>query len=866
MKKICNLFISSLLFLSLFTANVFAEENDDIHIKNQGDWNRVAEEFEFDIASKGKKIILDENIVFTEFKPIPYFQGEFNGQNHTISNIVLDKKEQISGVFRITGDEAKISNLTVNYEVSSDAERIGFVGYNQGKIENVTIQIKCNSNDIVGGVAGYNSVSGTIENCVSEGEIYAKHYAGGIVGVNYGIIDNCKNYANINNRVDEDMFDIKSLTIDTILKSENVAAITDLGGIAGQNYGTIKDCLNYGIVGYEHVGYNVGGISGTTIGYIENSENYGRVLGRKDVGGISGQMEPAMELKFQEDYPTKMKRQIKNLSTTVSRTIDHATEYGDNNADSIAKISNNLREAYDAIDKMMKEGYIIKDGKLERSEKYDHYKTVLSSSMTDVFDIVDSLASSSSETVDILEEDFKNITQGLRDFGYTTVDFADAVINPKEKFVDVSDLDSDSLKDGKVVSCVNNGYVQSDINAGGIAGSLSKENDLDPEDEFSITGETSLNGTYKLKAVIDDCKNYGKISIKRNNAGGICGSQDLGLIKNSINYGLMYCEEGKYIGGIAGKSYSSLKNNYSKCFIYGDEYVGGIAGSGIKLQNNGSIAQIVKANSNVGSILGNYGNISSKLITEEENIDDNWYLYEMAGVDGISYDGKAYKITDEQFFEKQLPDELKKVNIYFYDEDELVFKYSMNYSETMDSKLIPLPKEKEFDYGIWGNLDNDTLKNVKRDLLFIAEYNNVYPSISSNETPKAYIVVEGQFSKTDEVTVEDFKNSNVVGNNLTFKPVYNISDYSSIDSIRIYANGFKTYDVYEYDGKLWNKCDYTVDGSYAALKYEEGVTAYSIVETVDYSAYVKYISAAVLILVGVQIIAVKKIKNKKNKN
>ena len=67
-----------------------------------------------------------------------------------------------------------------------------------------------------------------------------------------------------------------------------VAGHSDAGGIAGFSDGTIGNCRNNAVVGYQHIGYGIGGTAGRQSGYIENCSNYGRIYGRKDVGGIVG--------------------------------------------------------------------------------------------------------------------------------------------------------------------------------------------------------------------------------------------------------------------------------------------------------------------------------------------------------------------------------------------------------------------------------------------------------------------------------------------------------------------------------------------------------------------------------------------------
>ena len=50
----------------------------------------------------------------------------------------------------------------------------------------------------VGGIAGVNAESGEIRRCESSGNVIGNHSAGGIVGNNHGILNNCSNNGNIN--------------------------------------------------------------------------------------------------------------------------------------------------------------------------------------------------------------------------------------------------------------------------------------------------------------------------------------------------------------------------------------------------------------------------------------------------------------------------------------------------------------------------------------------------------------------------------------------------------------------------------------------------------------------------------------------
>ena len=143
---------------------------------------------------------------------------------------------------------------------------------------------------VVGGIAGTNLAAGVIESCTTTGSVYGAHFIGGISGENHGIIANCTNTSSVNTTVEQNDIDLSSLTLNDLIGTENVADITDIGGIAGQSGGVIRACMNRGTVGYQHMGYNVGGIAGSQTGYIEGCVNYGTVYARKESGGIVGQI------------------------------------------------------------------------------------------------------------------------------------------------------------------------------------------------------------------------------------------------------------------------------------------------------------------------------------------------------------------------------------------------------------------------------------------------------------------------------------------------------------------------------------------------------------------------------------------------
>ena len=236
--------------------------------------------------------------------------------------------------------------------VVAGAGPAGIVGVNYGSIENCKFSGNVIGDNEVGGIAGVNEETGEIRRCESNANVIGNHSAGGIVGNNHGILNNCSNSGSINTYSTEVTYDLDDITMDNleqINSTSNVAAHTDTGGIAGISDGKIYYCSNSGAIGYQHVGYNTGGIVGRLHqGYLQNCTNTGFVQGRKDVGGIVGQMEPFLEIQYLSD-------KLKELDTETDKFLDmlDATQKDFSNysrqASTLTKsISTNLKDANSA--------------------------------------------------------------------------------------------------------------------------------------------------------------------------------------------------------------------------------------------------------------------------------------------------------------------------------------------------------------------------------------------------------------------------------------------------------------------------------------------------------------------------------------
>lgn len=256
-------------------------------------------------------------IGFSETHP---FAGEFDGNGHTISNIIIaENSSDNNGVFGyVTGS---IKNLTVTGKISSTGNNTGGISGTLagGTITNCTSEINITGGCDVGGIAG-ESLSGSINNCINRGEITGNIRVGGIVGENrdtktvkcinegdinsnltgigtYGtggicgrsvsklsLIDECHNRGNIysKNECAGGIAGYCNPSGSAIIKCTNsgrVKGIDSAGGIAGstgENGIIITDSYNLGIVKGKHAGGILGKFNGFMHDSVDDyiSENY----------------------------------------------------------------------------------------------------------------------------------------------------------------------------------------------------------------------------------------------------------------------------------------------------------------------------------------------------------------------------------------------------------------------------------------------------------------------------------------------------------------------------------------------------------------------------------------------------------------
>ncbi|MCL2039533.1 MAG: hypothetical protein FWG85_03785 [Bacteroidetes bacterium] len=179
------------------------------------------------------------------------FQGNFDGQNYTITLAIDMPAEYYVGLFGYMRS-ATIKNVIVNGYVNASDRVGGIAGYASGSsISNCINTGSVSGNNTVGGIAGcgYNA---SISNCMNIGNISGDDYVGGIAGEFYTSISNCMNIGNISGKGHVGGINGSSplLSITTYCVNYGFVKGIDsgVGGINGHLYDTIENCINTGIV------------------------------------------------------------------------------------------------------------------------------------------------------------------------------------------------------------------------------------------------------------------------------------------------------------------------------------------------------------------------------------------------------------------------------------------------------------------------------------------------------------------------------------------------------------------------------------------------------------------------------------------
>lgn len=471
-------------------------------------------------------------------------------------------------------------------------------------------------------------------------------------------------------------------------------------------------------------------------------------------------------------------------------------------------------------------------------------------SVSAISDDVEALNSSTNANMNVIMEDLRAINAQCRkitDLVIDTIsDVKDDISHPSDTIQDTSDKEISLTRQGKVTDCTNRGEVAGDRNIGGIVGIMAIELDLDPEGDLS-ENDSRLGASLETKSVLQNSKNYGTVTAKKDCSGGIVGRMELGTTLSCLNLGTVSSDSGSYVGGIAGYSEGVVRENWAKCELSGGNYIGGITGFANTLRDCYAIVTITEGAEYIGAISGN--------VNPDGILSGNRFVnMGTAAVDGISYTDRAEPISFAELADMDgIPREFTEFCLTLIADDVVVAKIPFDYGEDLSKIELPEVPTRDDAFGKWekfdttGRISNITLNAVYEPWITI---------VASSETrgKLALALAEGQF--TDEAQLHAEENGDTIIVTLTGT---SLTD-SSVIPVRLQIPTGNVTVEQQIDGK-WRQLESTRSGQYIQIKMHGTSGTFRVTQTK--SSPLPFIAGGATLIIAVILIVVIKITKKR---
>ena len=577
-------------------------------------------------------------------------------------------------------------------------------------------------------------------------------------------------------------------------------------------------------------------------------------------------------------YKADMEKHLETMSDIAARHTDEMTE------DARRNLNEAIDHAKDATENLETAGNQVKSIIDTLNEKEDivfpqlggDYRSMtgsLNSNLKSISENMGYLNDEMSASNDLLGEDLTDINDQFSEIMLLYTDALDGVLDMDYSgiYEDNSQENAQDSIDATVADCVNTGTVRADLNVSGIAGTMAIEYDFDLEGDVTGIEDARANSTFLTKCVLRQNINDGMITAQKSYAGGIAGLQEMGTILGCENYGRIESESGDYVGGIAGQALSHITNGYAKCTISGGEYVGGIVGSGSGIENSCAMVRVKEAVAFYGAIAGD--------VNDEEAVLNNYFVSEeIAGIDRISYSGRAEPVAYQDLLAIEgLPARFHKMRITFYAEEEEVGTLDCLYGSNVEAKEYPNIPVKEGFYADW---DIKEIDRVIADEDVTVEYVRYLTTLAGSQLRdggQSAVLVDGTFHvgdaledtkcETAGIVIEDREPEEIVEHWQIAFP----EDGNGSHQVRYQAPQGQTEDIVVYikNDSGWAQVETEMMGIYYLFSVDGNEAEFVICNTtggiMEYLVYIVAGTLAVILLVVVIVIRGRKKKKRQKK-
>ena len=669
--------------------------------------------------------------------------------------------------------------ITVNINLPTQ-DYIGLFGYNEGTIQNLNIAGSLIGKNYVGSICGYNT--GIISSCQSTATVKGLgNYIGGIVGANNGAVQQLYSKGQVTG-----IAETLSSALGGVIGQNNIGSVARniineaivsannyqwVGGIAGQNSGSIENFYNAGNVsGASYVGgivgqngegvvvngYNIGtitslnafvaAIAGATSGeglqylyYFKNSAHDSQNIVQKSIGvanvGESLEEDPeAVQAIEGQDAETTVIMQDgteRSLLWALNVGIEFFADSTGGSYCNWVEVSNKATIIYNNEWTATSGSGSATLGWTGTGTLYDPYQI---GAVGDILLLTEKVNlgityknSYFKMTYDIdfasYEEDwtpiggYNGILGKIYAFEGTFNGGGNAILNLNlslsSNYVGLFGYSSGIIQNLTMKDCKISGkeYVGSVVgyNAGKV---------INCTNQSEVDGAKYVGGVVGYNAgLIDKTVHSGHVKINKSSTqyiGGLTGfnNQD-GVIRNSYSTGKVTAQQNTYVGGLVGQNEGKILNSFNQGATNAGSYVGGIAGYNNKgtVQNAYVTGAVVGTNNYAGAVLGANTEGNLKFLYYKENIAKDANIKVQ---NGIGHQTKGSATADD-----------KKIFTVFDEEASFdTIKINNQYASTL----------------IWGlNLGHQYLSNLE---------NNIYITWTQEAGELPILISEGVWNDT----------------------------------------------------------------------------------------------------------------------
>ena len=739
----------------------------------------------------------------------------------------------------------------------------GIAGVSSGIIRDCTNSEKVGYSHIgykVGGIVGLQT--GALNNCINEVSVYGRKDIGGIAGL-------LKPYIEISYEGDTiDSLERQTETLSKLLdafeaevdKNANILE-NNVDGIDSKK-NELEESIN------ERKNFHSEEADKFDAGLKEKNDDIKGITGNinsdiSDIGDNVGDLRHGESYKdIINDRNTKLQnliagiKNINEISKRMKSDIEDKKESADNIADDFQAITHEIDDLYSKSNELLD---YLDDEKSDLRQNLDNsYDTVsgkkdeLEAEINKARQDLRSSRQDIKGSVDGVKNEIDNIRGTIQNGG----DRLKEKIDDGKIYFDVSVNPPKEYAYGRLENSVNRAIINGDINTAGIVGRVG----IDPEDNIITEtdikdnvdkrGETSLNFSNNVYALIQSNTNEGEINVKNDYAGGIVAKADYGAVIANKNFADVSSQNGSYIGGIAGYSKNLIKDSYMLGDVRGSDYIGGIAGIAKDLTGNTAMSTVVSTNS------GRFGSIAGDVL-KDSYVSANRYVDEGVGaINDITLNSEAGIVSYEELLQdNNTPEGFKTLRVNYFVGDDIIKTINVAYNSYVSGADIPKAPEVEGHNTYW---ENKELNNIKRNIniYLVEERWNKNISANTNINGKPVVLASALFYEGTSIQVEETSVPE------TDKDVIKAYKYSIIPEGRYMNEGIELRVLNE-DGranavgiKTENgiiKADTTKVGSYLSFKVDSPQGEIVLIRTESINKYIiilSFIGAVAVIISG----------------